>query len=110
MMQHGILQTELDAYLPAMLADAEQLALSVDTQPHIDMCNLAIETLSNEQVLNSNVQSQQVRHVCYLSMRVSSKPSVARSRSRCAECANMRVRSTPVVVRCRGGCGAAPLQ
>ena len=59
-----------------MLADAEQLALSVDTQPHIDMCNLAIETLSNEQVLNSNVQSQQVRHVCYLSMRVSSKPSV----------------------------------
>ena len=76
MMQHGILQTELDAYLPAMLADAEQLALSVDTQPHIDMCNLAIETLSNEQVLNSNVQSQQVRHVCYLSMRVSSKPSV----------------------------------
>ena len=61
MMQHGILQSELDAYLPAMLADAEQLAASVDTQPHIDMCNLTIETLSNDQVLNSNVQSHEVR-------------------------------------------------
>ena len=60
-MAHGILESEVDLYKQALLDDAEQLAMSVDTQPHIDMCNLAIDTLSNGQVLNSPVQAHHVR-------------------------------------------------
>jgi hypothetical protein len=59
--QHGILKTEIEEYTKALLADGEQLARSIDTQPHIDMMNLAIETISNKQVLNSNIQAQEVR-------------------------------------------------
>jgi hypothetical protein len=59
--QHGILKTEIEEYTKALLADGDQLARSIDTQPHIDMMNLAIETISNKQVLNSNVQAQEVR-------------------------------------------------
>lgn len=62
-MQHGILRTEVEEYSKALLADGEQLAMSMDTQPHIEMMNLAIETISNKQVLNSNVQAQEVRAV-----------------------------------------------
>jgi hypothetical protein len=60
-MQHGILASEVELYKKALLDDAEQLAASVDTQPHIEMCNIAIDTLSNGQVLNSNVQAHDVR-------------------------------------------------
>jgi hypothetical protein len=61
-MQHGILASEVELYKKALLDDAEQLAASVDTQPHIEMCNIAIDTLSNDQVLNSNVQAHDVRN------------------------------------------------
>ena len=60
-MQHGILESEVDVYKAALLDDAEQLAASVDTQPHLEMVNVTIDTISNGQVLNSNVQAFEVR-------------------------------------------------
>ena len=59
-MQHGILESEVDVYKAALLDDAEQLAASVDTQPHLEMVNVTIDTISNGQVLNSNVQAFEV--------------------------------------------------
>jgi hypothetical protein len=60
-MAHGIMKSEVELYKQALLDDALQLAKSVDTQPHIEMINIAIDTISNDQVFNSAVQAHAVR-------------------------------------------------
>ena len=64
MQQHGITQSELDQYMAALMSSSAQQAAATDTTPHIEMLELAMECLTNGQVLNSNNQAHEVRKLC----------------------------------------------
>lgn len=61
MCRHGITQSELDQYMAALMSSSAQQAAATDTTPHIEMLELAMECLTNGQVLNSNIQAHEVR-------------------------------------------------
>lgn len=61
MQEHGVTQGELERYLEALLNDGAQLAASADSQPHSEVLDFVMESITTGQCINSNTQSYAVR-------------------------------------------------
>jgi hypothetical protein len=59
MVQHGITRTELEQYVNALVNSSAQQAAASDTQPHNEMLELTMESLTNGLVMNSNIQAHE---------------------------------------------------
>jgi hypothetical protein len=62
MVKHGIMPRELEQYVAALLSSSAQQAAAMETTPHIEMMELTMESITNGQVLSSNLQAHEVRH------------------------------------------------